>query len=447
MKNLTFTLGALLIFMFTNAQEWTSWKVTYQSDNEIFTAIDFYDHEFGAVVGEGGVIKTTDDAGQSWTDHTDASLGDLLGVDVHTNEEIYVYNQHEVYRLGGSNLTKELIFKNDDIDIKYCEKQIMPISAGEDAPYIYVGANNSQIFCSHSNGEKWFKLDWPIIDENDDVLFVNGFYRDVFEDTAFAMTLSVTGKIVTSSDFRSLSFSNKFFDNGTVKKVNNVDSHNPFYTTDKMVGVNDKGEISVCWANAQEDLDHATNTVLNDAVLISRMSSSSKAGNKWPGWAVGNNGYIAEYYAKYTGGEYKPINSPTTKNLNVIDFASEYSEQQGRLMGQGTVCIAGDGVIMMCYIDWNPIVSVNFSEKRVDVSAFPNPFTSNMHLKLNGLNADESLNIRVLNMQGQVVESYVYTSMATDSHELDLGAKLENGMYFIEIENGSSKHIQSLVKQ
>lgn len=177
------------------------------------------------------------------------------------------------------------------------------------------------------------------------------------------------------------------------------------------------------------------------------MISSLQGGNKWLGWAIGNNGYIAEYYAKYEGGEYNPINSPTTKNLKCIDFASNYVEEDIRLFANGTVCIAGDGVIMMCYIDWNPSVSINLVEKPMEVSAFPNPFTNSMHVKLNGLNSQKPLQLRVLNMQGQVVESYAYTSVAAGFIELDLGALLNKGVYFIEIVNGDKKNIHRVIKE
>lgn len=443
MKNLAFTLAAFLFALSANAQEWTKWQITYESNNEVFTAIDFYDHENGIVVGEGGVIKVTDDAGQTWTDYSNASFGDILGVDMYKSDEIYLFNQHEVYRLSGSSLSSEMIFKNDEIDIKFCEKQIAPLSAGLDAPYIYVGANNNQVFCCQSNGDKWYKVNVKVFSENDDILFIVGV---PVNDTVYNLVYSESGRVLARSNFGDISFQNKLFDNSEIKKINICNSHSPFYSLNHMVAVNNE-KISLAWGSSQYDLKHSANKDLNDAVLIAEMISSLNNKNSWLGWAIGNDGYIAEYNDELIEGEYKPISSPTTKNLTAIDFASEYNEEDQSKFANGTVCIAGEGVIMMCYIDWNPSTSVDFVQKEISATAYPNPFTGALNISLAHLENNEPLSIIVSNLQGQVLVEENYNNLASNSLDLQLGSDLAKGVYFLEITNGSHTQIQKIIKE
>ncbi|MFY0673784.1 MAG: T9SS type A sorting domain-containing protein [Bacteroidia bacterium] len=444
MKNLALSLAAFLFAITAYAQEWTKWQITYESNNEVFTAIDFYDHENGVVVGENGVIKVTDDAGQTWTDYSSTSFGDILGVDMYKSDEIYLFNQHEVYRLSGSSLSSEMIFKNDEIDIKYCEKQFKRISGDLDEPYINIGANKNQVFRSQSNGDKWYKSNIKVFNEEDDILL---FFGVPVNDTVYNLVYSETGRVLADNGFGSIESQNKFFDNTKLKKINNCNSHSPWYSIKHIVGVDYNGNISLAWGSSLYDLDHSTNTELNDAVLVAEMISSKNNESFWLGWAVGDNGYLAEYYAKLEGGEYKPITSPTSKNLKAINFSSEYIEENSRKFAYGTVCIAGDGVIMMCYIDWNPSTSVDFVQKEVSSTAYPNPFTGALNISLAHLENNEPLSIKVSNLQGQVLVQENYSNVASNSFDLQLGSNLSKGVYFLEITNGSGTQVQKIVKE
>jgi hypothetical protein len=444
MKNLAFTLAAFLFVLTANAQEWTKWQITYESNNEVFTAIDFYDHENGVVVGEGGAIKITTDAGQTWIDYSNTSFGDILGVDMYKSDEIYLFNQHEVYRLSGSSLSSEMIFKNDEIDIKFCEKQIAPLSGGLDAPYIYIGGNNNQVFCSKSNGDKWYKVSIRVFDEEDDILYIVGV---PVKDTVYNLVYSKSGRVLADNGFGSIQFQYPLFDNTDIKKINNCNSHSPFYTMNHIVGVDYNGNISLSWVSSQEDLKHSTKTELNDAVLIAEMASTSINNSEWMGWAIGDNGYIAEYNAKFTEGEYKSISSPTSKNLNSIDFSSEYIEDNRRKFANGTVCIAGDGVIMMCYIDWNPSTSEDFVQKEVSATAYPNPFTGALNISLSHIEINAPLIIKVSNLQGQVLVEENYSNVSSNSLDLQLGSNLAQGVYFLEITNGNHTQVQKIIKE
>ncbi|MBC7553293.1 MAG: T9SS type A sorting domain-containing protein [Taibaiella sp.] len=91
-----------------------------------------------------------------------------------------------------------------------------------------------------------------------------------------------------------------------------------------------------------------------------------------------------------------------------------------------------------------PPASVNDVESGLQISAFPNPCVSNMHLQL--INASGTYNVTVSDMSGKVVLSQVTEANGTTVAAINM-SQLAGGVYHVAVSQGGTVKIATVTKQ
>ena len=78
-----------------------------------------------------------------------------------------------------------------------------------------------------------------------------------------------------------------------------------------------------------------------------------------------------------------------------------------------------------------------------DLVVYPNPFSTMFHLKIQ-TTSSEPIDMRVLNVTGQLIDEINNVEINT---EIQLGEKLANGIYFVEVKQGDIRKVVRMVKE
>jgi hypothetical protein len=89
------------------------------------------------------------------------------------------------------------------------------------------------------------------------------------------------------------------------------------------------------------------------------------------------------------------------------------------------------------YGELEDIISIiNITESDMTFECYPNPFHSSFTLEVDGIYTYE-----IFNLQGKVLETGVGNST------VELGAKLDEGVYFLKLSKGDNIKVLKIVKQ
>jgi len=78
-----------------------------------------------------------------------------------------------------------------------------------------------------------------------------------------------------------------------------------------------------------------------------------------------------------------------------------------------------------------------------DLLVYPNPFNSMFHMRIT-TESNEPIDMKILNVAGQLIDEA--TNVETNT-EIQLGDKLANGIYFVEIKQGDIRKVVRMVKE
>ena len=91
----------------------------------------------------------------------------------------------------------------------------------------------------------------------------------------------------------------------------------------------------------------------------------------------------------------------------------------------------------------NATQALRLDGSSIEASIFPNPSTESFQLVVRNLNADQSASVSVTDVSGRLVKEYQYSST---TQSLQFGAELNNGIYFVTIQQGDAKSVSRIVK-
>lgn len=80
------------------------------------------------------------------------------------------------------------------------------------------------------------------------------------------------------------------------------------------------------------------------------------------------------------------------------------------------------------------------------VKTFPNPVVNNLSVQLQGLDANNTTYIQIMNVQGSLIQSIKAGNIENGNQSIDL-SKLAPGLYFVTIQNGSKIFREKIIKQ
>jgi len=95
-------------------------------------------------------------------------------------------------------------------------------------------------------------------------------------------------------------------------------------------------------------------------------------------------------------------------------------------------------------VTYSPIHSVNFEASGLNVmlTVYPNPVVGELHLAFTG-SAGGTIDLRLVNSQGQVIRSMTATSAAALSIPMN---GLARGIYFLQINGTNGRYVQTIMK-
>lgn len=429
----------LSFFSFSQAQQFSDWEVVYEKEGDVINKVDFYDHMYGVAVGDDGLVLLTEDGGENWVDYSDASMGDLIHVDLITKDLFLTNSTTEVFKTTNAGKDWKKTFSNNSVFINSVSMTPYILNAN----MAFINCDAGIVYSSNSEGDKWYLQDvGALISKTDRVLHCFGGSYDGFPDSIFQFVTTEIGWGQTADDFKTLDDNSEILKTGGKIKevVNQMDFSEGWYAQDRIY-IGDNNEVR---SGRTGDLMSGGTDVINCCVWSRRIASDE---TNWYGWAVGPNGYISESFGGTTG-NFKQISSPTTKDLNWIAWAGNYLGAQQSTFLKATFCIVGDGVILQKRVNWEPDpVGLPRIANDLHTDVYPNPFESYFTVETAGWDQNESIQVRLYDINGVLIKD-LYNGVLPDRNlQLQVEGGLPQGVYLLEISSASKRAVHRTVKQ
>lgn len=431
----------LIIFVLCShvlvAQKFSDWEVVYEKEGDVINKVDFYDHLYGVAVGDDGLVLLTEDGGENWVDYSDASMGDLIHVDLITKNLFLANSTTEVFKTinGGEDWKKT--FSNNSVAIN--SVSMTPYIIG--ANMAFINCDDGILYSSNSEGDNWYRQDVSaIISGTDRILHCFGGSYDGFSDSIFQFVSTEIGWGQTPDDFKSMNDQDDKLDGVKLKvAVSHLDFSEAWYGDDRVyIGENNKA----VYGNHTVLLP-ASSTTINCCVWSRRIGST----DDWFGWAIGPDGYISESITGTTG-NFKQITSPTNKDLNWIAWAGNYLGSDTRSFTKATFCIVGDGVILQKRVNWDPDpVGLPRISSGIHTDVYPNPFESYFTIETAGWDKNERIQVLLYDINGVLIKDLYNGILPQGDLQLQVVEALPQGVYFMELSSTSKREVKRLVKQ
>ncbi len=153
----------------------------------------------------------------------------------------------------------------------------------------------------------------------------------------------------------------------------------------------------------------------------------------------------AEFQYKYTNGDPFPggvIDATVEENF---DFATAGCGVPNGIGGFNRIHVRSGETETLPLTDYNacPAVSISENAEVVGLNVYPNPANNNLFVEadINGF-----AEVRVFDLSGRVIINTSINFTAGTAQRIDV-ASLINGMYFVQVENGTERSTIAFVKQ
>lgn len=445
-KAIGVSMRPLLVFVLLGsyfnsfAQDFSDWKIVYEEDGDVINKVDFYDHLNGVAVGNDGLVLVTEDGGENWENYSDVSMGDLFHVDLITKDLFLANSSTEVFKTkdGGENWKK--VFSNSSVNVN--SVSMTPFLLGADMAFI--NCDNGIMYSSNSQGDKWFLQNLHgIVSKTDRILHSFGGAYDGFPDSIFQFVTRDLGWVQTLDDFETVDRKENFLDNSKLKVVVDQNAFSEAWFGDDRIYIGEDNKAVYKGGGGVGPLLPVSSNTINCCLWIRRIISS---GTNWYGWAIGPNGYISESFGGTTG-NYKPITSPTTKDLHWIAWAGKDPGPDTKAFTEATICIVGDGVILQKRVNWDPDpVGLPRISHQVHTEVYPNPFDAYFTVETEGWDKNERIQARLYDINGTLIKDLYNGALPDGSLQLQVVEELQQGVYFMELTSTSKKEVKRLVK-
>ena len=413
------------------SQEMSEWEVVYNEDGSVINMVDFFDDQYAVAVGDDGLVLLTTDGGTNWTNYSQSGVDDFITVEVISKDLVLACTKNSVYKAVDVSKAWTRTFNKDDVEIT----RVMNAMTSDDKG-VFLCCKKGKVFSSHSNGDKWYPMDLKgHVDNKDDVLYCIAGKFDGVNDTLALLINRKSGEIYTEDYFSSLKTEDDFLGDVDIKVVNDhFDFSFPRFGEDNVL----IGEDNSMWRVTNSKAWHAPGTqVLNCGLTLRHL-----LGDQWYGYAVGDNGYIAEAVAK-SFGTFKKVTAPTGNDLNWIDWGADPDHNGG--YSTATICAVGDGVILQKRWGWGPVSSPRISYD-IHTDVYPNPFASYFKIESRGWDQNEKMQARLYDINGVLIKELYNGVLPEGELQLEVVEELLQGVYFIELSSGSKREVKRLVK-
>jgi len=108
----------------------------------------------------------------------------------------------------------------------------------------------------------------------------------------------------------------------------------------------------------------------------------------------------------------------------------------------GQVCQIGLAPLRLSSTVNSPI-TLRLDGSALEATVYPNPSTESFNLVMNNLNSDQAATVNISDVSGRLVKEYQYDSSAGS---LQFGQELNNGIYFVTVQQGDAKSVTRIVK-
>ncbi len=88
------------------------------------------------------------------------------------------------------------------------------------------------------------------------------------------------------------------------------------------------------------------------------------------------------------------------------------------------------------------------NQKNLNITAYPNPTLGNLNINFDGFQMEESIEMRVINMNGKTLleSNWMYKEGLNSNTELDLNP-IPAGLYILQVKQGEEIVIKRFVKE
>lgn len=176
---------------------------------------------------------------------------------------------------------------------------------------------------------------------------------------------------------------------------------------------------------------------INDCIYVRYL-----AGDDWYGFAVGDSGRIEEV-ATNGFGIPKQITSPTTKDLNWIDWGADPETES--LFGVATFCAVGDGVILRKRWGWEPVSAPRIANN-VRTNLYPNPSQEHFKIEGNGWATGEPVTVRLYSLSGVLVKKLYHGVPENGDLSVEVNEASESGIYVVELRSKTKRVLKRLIR-
>jgi len=108
----------------------------------------------------------------------------------------------------------------------------------------------------------------------------------------------------------------------------------------------------------------------------------------------------------------------------------------------GQVCQIGLAPLRLSSTVNSPI-ALRLDGSALEATVYPNPSTESFNLVMNNLNSDQAATVNISDVSGRIVKEYQYDLSAGS---LQFGQELNNGIYFVTVQQGDAKSVTRIVK-
>lgn len=428
-KNRWFSL-LFLVPLFVQAQEMSAWEIVYEKEGSVINRVDFYDDQYAVAVGNNGLVLVTEDGGVNWDDYSDASLGDLVCIDVVSKDLTFAGSETKIYRTTDPTKGWDKVFEDATVKINNVQKSRLTTHAR-----VHISCDDAVVYSSRTDGDKWYPIDLSkAVGAGDDMLYYIGGITDDFNDTIYHMASRKKSFIFSDDNLKSMEVDDYLGDVDLKVMYHQYDFNDRhFYDEDIFIGENNE----VWFDHGQSPIKKSGSQSINGCLMIRHLF-----GDQWLGYAVGDGGYTSEAIAK-TFGTYTEIASPTDKDLNWIDWGADPERGGGFLTA--TICAVGDGVILQKRWGWGPVSSPRISYD-IHTEVYPNPFASYFKVESRGWDQNEEVRACLYDINGMLIKELYEGMLPQGELQLEVAEELPKGLYFMELSSDSKREVKRLIK-
>lgn len=432
----------LIPFFATNAQNlWSKWEVVKESSNAIYNQVGMYSHLEAMVVGNGGVILTTDDGGNTWKDVSDPSLGDLRFIEVLTDTMVFVASHDAVFRTEDFGGTWNKVYENENGDILGISSMLDEF--GDVRTHVY--GRNGLLIASLSYGDSWYVQKTDLFDaDNDDIVLYTSFFAGGDTLQVFMNRLGQFRTFTRREKFRTQDF---LPEGDTLVAAQFVNHRRIQSTIGQYCLTSKQGKFYMARTDLNDDEFTEVDITCGAHVLFTGVNGE----DSFLSVVVGQQGKIlGRHDDRWSTIEYstRKFEKVTDQDLNWVDVSvlkEGYNYQDKSIV---TFLAVGDGVILRLRHNWNP-ESIGIQEipkGMVDLSVHPNPTRGESILAFTLLN-DASTNVSIYNSVGHLVASVFQGNLHDGVYQYRLPSLMKPGVYVVRVEAGSAVMNTRLVKE